>query len=457
MPEADVVVIGAGMAGLVAARDLAKAGLRVAILEARDRPGGRVWTEHPPGCPAPIELGAEFLHGKERALGGLVRQAGSRRRKVDARFWLIDKGKRRSRDEGWGQIEGVFKRMPQESRASFDTWMHGQGSAVPPKVRKIVRGFVKGFHAAEPARMSVQTLRASADRGGDDEMARPEGGYGVLVDRLARDAQEAGATLVLSSPVREVAWRRGHVQVDAGGRGAGGRGAGGRWKAKACIVTVPLGVLQAKAGQPGAIRFTPAPPPLQRFARRLAVGHVVRISLWLRPDAWESTVLPADLREGQGKRFGFLQSPRRDFPVWWSQAPAPVLVGWTGGPAARALGRLADEAIRDRAVRSLALLLGRTPAEVSSLVVGWRVHNWSKDPYSRGGYSYSVAGAEDVPGRLAVPVLETLFFAGEATADALKLGTVDGALDSGLRAARLAKRALGVRRKRSSREGPPQP
>ena len=110
-----------------------------------------------------------------------------------------------------------------------------------------------------------------------------------------------------------------------------------------------------------------------------------------------------------------------------------MLTGWAGGEAAEALAGLSPEALLEAALASLARL-GGAPAEA------WRgqlreihTHDWRADPYSLGAYSYAVAGLEDGPERLARPVADTLFFAGEATSDTL--GTVHGALASGLRAA----------------------
>jgi monoamine oxidase len=123
-------------------------------------------------------------------------------------------------------------------------------------------------------------------------------------------------------------------------------------------------------------------------------------------------------------------------PVWWSLTTAPVLTGWAGGPAAIALARRSDEQVFHRALRTLGVLLGTRAARLQAAVRDWRVHRWERDPFSRGAYSFTAAGQDEASKTFRRPVQATLFFAGEATADGEEVGTVHGALSSGVRAAK---------------------
>jgi monoamine oxidase len=173
----------------------------------------------------------------------------------------------------------------------------------------------------------------------------------------------------------------------------------------------------------------------------MQMGHVVRLSIRFRRKSL-TRLLPGNLRLG----FGFIHSDVKGVPVWWSLSDDPVLVGWAGGPAAKALLALPPSSRVRSAVGSLAEILGTSPAEVSGAVVACETWDWSNDPFSRGAYSFTAAGHDDAADDLGRPLENTLFFAGEAVAAGAEVGTVHGALSSGIRAGRQAARALGRRR-----------
>lgn len=428
----DVVVIGVGAAGLAAACRLASQTFRVVAIEARERVGGRIWTEERKGWARPIELGAEFIHSGNEELARALRAAGLKKRKVEEQHWLVDKGGRKEMPEAWDRIGKVMTAIGPRFRGSFEQWLHRSGRKVSPEDRALACAFVKGFQGAPAGRMSARTLYEAAQE--EDEQFRPSGRYDALIASLETRFAKAGGVVELNCPVETVTWSRRGVTVRAGNR---------TWKARCALVTVPLGVLKAKPEERGGIVFQPALKKKQSVLARIESGHARRIVVRLRNDIWKRGPIPAELRRRNGQAFGFLHSEEKYFPVWWADAPRPVLVGWTGGPAAEAMAGWTDARVGRVACASLAKLLERTQGQIARVVREWRTHDWTADPFTRGAYSFSVAGEEKAPAELARAVGGRLFFAGEATADKLELGTVHGALASGDRAAREIAKILG--------------
>jgi monoamine oxidase len=290
--------------------------------------------------------------------------------------------------------------------------------------------FVEGFEAAPTDRMSASALAGETLE--DDEQFRIPGGYSDIVAALTHELPQERVTMVRNATVTRIAWQRGKVGVKAGGR---------RYEARAAVVTLPLGVLQARSPQRGAVTFVPPLREKQAVVQRMGVGQVIRIVLRFDARRWK-TLLPETLRRSARGGFGFIHSRTEGVPVWWGLSGAPVLTGWAGGPAAATLAHRSKRGVFDRTLSSLSEIFGRSKRELRAAVRGWETHNWSRDPFSRGAYSFTAAGADDAAEKLRAPVRDTLFFAGEATADGEEVGTVHGALSSGLRAAEEAAKAL---------------
>jgi len=213
-------------------------------------------------------------------------------------------------------------------------------------------------------------------------------------------------------------------------------------RARAAIITVPLGVLLARQDERGAITFAPRPPVLDRVRGGLAMGSVVRVAILFRERWW------TERRRGDSlESMSFLHGDSGDVPVWWSLHPArlPLMVGWVGGPGAARLGRRGAEQIEDRALSALAKNLGVSRRRVSSQVEAFWTHDWENDPFSRGAYSYPLVGGADSAPQLARSLESTLWFAGEAADPEGRNGTVHGAIGSGRRAAHSVLRSLARR------------
>jgi monoamine oxidase len=424
-------VIGAGVAGLAAASELHRQGFQVAVYEARSRIGGRILTHRDERVPVPIELGAEFVHGEAPLTGRLLRAARLAAYDVAGDSWLAEHGRLRRHERSWEEIDRVFEHIDaREEDVSFDDFVAQRpGGRSLARARAFARSFVQGFDAADPAELSILSIapkkvdKPSAEAA---HVGRVAAGYDRLAAWLARDL---GNSLHLGSPVREIAWERGRAELALQD--------GARIPARTIVVTVPLGVLQAPPDEPGGLRFRPDPPRLRERLALLAMGPVVRLALAFRELPWRGR---SDL-----DRLRYLQTGGETFHTWWTAYPlrVPLLIAWSGGPPAAALRREAPAQIEAAALRTLAEHLGISRRRIASLLVGAWSHDWSSDPFSRGAYSYARVGGSEAARELAWPIEKTLFLAGEAFDEKSRTGTVEGAIGTGLRAARQVRRALG--------------
>lgn len=404
--DTDVVVIGAGVAGLAAAQALRAAGLDTLLIEARDRIGGRLWTLHPPGWPLPVELGAEFIHGEPEELRDLAAEPATDRHDRGAELAGTDR---------------LFERMraiaPPLPDCSFEQFLHSCCD-FPVSALASARAFIEGFEAADPGRISVFSLnrerQAAAEDGAGDLAAprRPQGGYAELLRRLP-------APVKLGCVVERIRWRRGGVAVEAM-RGSEPI----ECRARRALITLPLGVLQARPHL-----FAPLLPRKQAALAGLVMGGALRVTLRLQQALWEQAGFP---------HLGFLFAEPGEtghFPVWWvGPGDAAQTTGWAAGRHAWALAGNSPEHIRSRAVADLAAALALPVAKLESELVAAHCHDWQVDPFSLGAYSYARTGSADAFALLAAPVEGTLFFAGEATENSGRHATVHGALRSARRA-----------------------
>ncbi|HYU34089.1 MAG TPA: NAD(P)/FAD-dependent oxidoreductase [Thermoanaerobaculia bacterium] len=422
MEALDVAVIGAGAAGLAVADELHRKGFSLAVFEARDRIGGRILTHRDARVPLPIELGPELIHGEAPETRRILREAGRLAIAVEGDSWEAESGRLRRSESPWKDIDRLLQKIdtsgPDLSFADFLARRPGGKSLA--QARESVRRFVQGFHAADVEQISACSL-AGSDSGEARDAGRVLGGYDQVPAWLARDLGDA---IRLGCPVTGIDWEPGQVELTLG--------TGERVRARAAVVTVPLGILQAPPDAPGAIRFRPEVPRLSKTLGRLAMGSVLRLVFWFREAPWKVD------------RLGFLFTGDETFRTWWTAYPllAPLAVCWSGGPPAAGLTGVPVDEIAGRALRTLATHLGLPRRRVESRVLDFWMHDWQTDPWSRGGYSYPRVGGAHAAQALARPIKKTLFFAGEATAGEGENGTVEGALASGQRVARQVSRAL---------------
>jgi monoamine oxidase len=439
--NADVIVIGAGAAGLSAARSLADKSLQVIVLEARDRTGGRVWSKPSVRKAVAEELGAEFIHGRAAETMALLRDAGTAAIDTGGESWACDEEGDLRRDEA--DLRSA-SRIFEQARTlagdeSVDRFLRRfENDKAMRETVRAARAFVEGFEAADPAIASVRAIADEVRSGVDFATERPLGGYGPMFERL-RDACAAASVQVnLSTVVQRISWRRGAVAVEATSEWGEAR----TIHARAAVVTLPVGVLRHN-GDESEVVFDPDLPAAKREAlRNIEMGHVVRVGLWFRTAFWER------IRNGRYRAGAFFRCLGRPFAAYWTQLPvrSELIVAWAGGPKATALSRASQAQLIERALDGFGALVGE-PALAREEFESGVMHDWNQDPFSRGAYSYVAVGGGNARAVLAAPVDDTLFFAGEATSNDGQGGTVNGALKTGERAAREAATSLGAKAK----------
>lgn len=427
----DTLIVGAGAAGLVAAAELSRQRGTVCLLEARDRVGGRIFTRREPGVTLPIELGAEFIHGRAPATLGWL--AKSNTAIVDAhgeRFTLRD-GKPEPADNLFEQMmRGLDSTGRPRRDMPFAEFLDRVANRkCSPAARQLARQLVEGFDAADATRVSTwATLDEwNGSSAVDAPTFRPLGGYASLIDGLVCTLDHARVQVRLGTVVHTIQWQRGRVTIEATRHGQPCRVQG-----KRAIITLPLGVLQLPAHAAGAVRFLPDPRK-QDALGGLAAGPVIKVVMHFRTPFWE------EIEDGRYRDASFFRAPGAQFRTFWAAVPlrGSLINAWVGGPNAQRLSGRNEAELTSAAIDSLQAMFGKK-VRVRTLLERAYLHDWQADPFARGAYSYVIAGCTGARKALAAPVKNTLFFAGEAADIDGESGTVAGALQSGMRAARQA-------------------
>ncbi len=416
-----VLIIGAGVAGLAAAQELARAGVDCEILEARRRVGGRVWTAAFRGGPA-VDLGASWLHGsKDNSLRPVAQRAGVTLVSTDdaSDYGFFADGTaftERTRRELTRLEQAMAVALRRARTGSADLSLAAALQNFLPELRGgrqqhlarfLINSLYEQEYAGPAAGLSARWFDDDEAMAGPDLLSRE--GLGRVVEHLAR-----GHTVHTGTVVREVRRHADAVEV-ATSRGI--------FRGTHAVVTLPLGVLQS-----GRVRFHPPLPAAKREAlAALGMGLLNKCCLWFPRVFWpEDAAWIERVPEQSGA-----------WVEWFSLVPGtgqPVLVGFNAADFAMGLEASDDRATVDAALQALRGIFGSgVPDPREALIT-----RWAADPFAEGAYSYNAVGS--VPAMrdtLAEPVDGRLFFAGEAVSREA-FGTVHGAWQSG----RLAARAI---------------
>jgi monoamine oxidase len=396
----------------MAAREIARAGKKVTVVEARDRCGGRIYALPTGEFGYPAEGGAEFVHGAAPVTRGLMREA---------RLSLVP-----SRGRRWSTRAGAL--LPDESSLPHAERFYQALSAVEAdlpiaeflkthfaerkyeRLRRAITRTVEGYDAADPRRASTLALR-------DEWMARDggpggriAGGYAALIDHLETGCRRHGAAIHLGAAVAAVDEARGQIAARCRD--------GAVFEADAAILTMPP-PLWSEIAVPPTLR--------QRIAATdIGFGNVAKI-LFRFASKWWTDHGGRDLSD---LSFLFSDAP---VPTWWTQHPDrhPVLTGWFAGPKADRVPALTAAELVEMGLASLAEIFGLPAERLGRDLVASRAINWGNDPFARGAYSYATPQTRAAQSVLREPDGGSIFFAGEALYAGPDMGTVEAALASG--------------------------
>lgn len=419
MTTRQVIVIGAGLSGLAAARELRVEGQDVLVLEARDRIGGRLWTSNK-WSDMPLDLGASWIHGVTgNPLTELAEEAEAELLETSyERSILYDSSGSEISDRRQAELERL-------RRSVHKAWSSAQKADEDASVRQVTAAFERQLQASDETRQLLNFIISSeleqeyagsatqlsahwydSARSFDGEDKLFEEGYQVIVDHLAD-----GLTVRTGEIVKRIDWSDDSVRVTTGTA---------EYSAKKVLVTLPLGVLKA-----GSVQFVPPLPESTTTAiSKLGMGVLNKCYLRFPEVFWPDDV---DWLE-------YIPEKHGEWTEWVSFARAagqPILLGFNAGDHGRAIEAMTDKDIVASAMKTLRVIFGEGIPDPED----FQITRWASDPFALGSYSFNSVGSHPrMRGQLAQPLKGRLYFAGEAT-DRDYFGTAHGAYLSGLRAA----------------------
>jgi len=409
----DVVIIGAGIAGLAAARDLSNLGYEVLVLESRDRIGGRIFTDW--SLEAPFEWGAGWIHGPNgNPISALAKTAKVKTYATDDDSLLVlDKTGTPVKDAALEALEERLYKVASAIEGGVETDMALSKAIdhLDPELLKdplfhwALTAFTEFDTGGAIENLSAKYYMADAEFEGDDVI--PVGGYDKVLKPLL-----TGFDLALNAPVSHVAYEAGDGASIAAGDQV--------YEADFVICTIPLGVLKKHATS----FDPPLPKRLLTSIDRIAMGSVTKLALKFDAPFWDIKT----------QYFGVLTEKKGRWPYFVNYrtfSDENILLALSFGDYAIKADTMTDEEMVADAMDVLRNAFGaKIPAPRAFLAT-----HWAQDRHTYGAYSYVSVGAKPSDfDAFSKPIGDVLIFAGEHTNFAYH-ATTHGAFLSGKRAA----------------------
>ncbi len=416
--RSDVIIIGAGACGLMAAKALSDKGKKITLLEAKPQAGGRIHTLYHEFF-QPVESGAEFIHGNLPVTIEVLKNAGISYTKVKGEMMRNSGGRWHEEDEpveGWNELMDKMDDLKADTTLTvfLNTYF---GNERHNALRQQALQYAQGFDAVDPDKASVFALRDEWE-GEEEDNYRVDGGYGRMIHYLVMYCQGKGCRFVFNEAVTRIEWKEGNVKITTSNNET--------YEAGQAIIAVPLGVLQWEENGKGYIEFLPDLPQIRQATKEIGFGNVIKILLQFSSHFWE-----------EQKEALFFFSDQK-IATWWTQSPSqyPMLTGWIAGKKSDEFATMNKEELLQASLQSLAGIFNKNEDKLKALVTASHIVNWQEDVYAKGAYSYNMIGSEKARKALNEPIQNTLFFAGEALYSGKSGGTVEAALVQGLEVAK---------------------
>jgi monoamine oxidase len=425
METSDILIIGAGATGLMAAYKLSEADKKVIVLEARNRTGGRIHTISHESFFKHAELGAEFVHGDLPVTLNLLKEAKIAYSAAGGEMVRYAKGQFAQDGDfipNWDLLLEKLGNLEQDISIDEFLQTHFAGDEFAAMRDGVIR-YVSGYDTADPKKASSFALRNEWNNEDDDAQHRLEDGYCSMISYLADKVKVRGNIIYLNSVVNQVDWKMDAVKVTTT--------TGEVYQAKKVIIAMPLGVLQVGKNEKGTIEFHPPIREQLQAVNDMGFGAIIKFLLEFKIAFWENSA--AKKLAGKSlKDMAFLISDE-NIPTWWTQHPkhSTLLTGWLGGPPAEAKKDNSVEELLQQALQSLSNIFKIDIEELKANLITSKIINWTAEPFTRGSYSYDTVASAEARKILDTGVDDTLFFAGEYLYDGPAMGTVEAALTSG--------------------------
>ncbi len=411
--EGKALVVGAGIAGVAAAATLKKNGWEVVVLEARDRVGGRVWTDQSLGVP--FDRGAAWIHGPEgNPITPLAKQAGCKlHRTDDESLEVYDENGKPIAEEVMEKYMKKYEKllaMVEDEAMPTESLQQAIGRLQPDALQDLKMIYQLSSYAEFDAGGDINLLSGKNwenDSSFEGEDLLVWSGYQSIVELLAK-----GLDIRLKQVVQSIAYGKEKVQLTTNQ---------GSFEADVAVVTVPLGVLKK-----GNIQFTPnLPAAKQQAIQQVAMGNVNKVALLFEQAFWDTNLQYIGYTGKMKGAYSYFLNAR-------TFCDANLLVTFGFGLFGKTLDTKTDAQIQDEVMEVLRKIYGRAIPNPKKILVT----RWGTDPYSLGAYSFVNVGTENKHFEtLQAAVNNKLFFAGEHTIAKYR-ATVHGAYLSGLQAAK---------------------